>query len=190
MSTKKKLIKKLFGYFPIFLILTIIIHTNQKLISEEILSLDDLEIRIKRFNDWYFKLNPSSKVGSKLNLDGKIILFAKENLIAGNSYLTINKNLTLHSQLIHETPLNSFIRNLEEKYGFDDYLNIIFYLLHEMSNPNSHWKPYLDILPRQPESIAFNYWKRKIHIEEELLNTPILSNFLNDLRKSLLKILN
>jgi hypothetical protein len=44
-----------------------------------------------------------------------------------------------------------------------------------MGNENSEWKAYLDILPRQIDNFAFNYWERKTPIEEELLHTPFLS---------------
>lgn len=169
-------IKKIIILFSTILLLNNLIKfTNQKAISQEIISKQKLETTVKAFNNWYLKLNPSSKVEAKLNSEAKIRLSAKENLKEEDAYLNLNKSLTLHSQLVYETPLDDYVRNLEEKYGFDDYLNIVFYLLHEIANPASRWKPYLDVLPRQPESIAFNYWLRKGPIEEELLNTPVLS---------------
>lgn len=151
---------------------------SSKNFAEEVLTVDRLQNRVKAFNEWYEKLNPSSKVEAKLSQENKIHLQAKENLKAEDAYLTLNKNLTIHSHLIHDTKISTFVKNLEEKYGYDDYVNMLFFLLHEMGNPQSEWKPYLDILPRQIDSIAFNYWKRKQPIEEELLNTPILSNFI------------
>jgi hypothetical protein len=153
----------------------IIFKTSQKEISAEILSKERLENSVKAFNEWYLKNNPASKVEAKLDSEEKIKLIAKSDLKSEDAYLTINRNFTMHPQLIYETPLGAFISNLEEKYGFDDFLNIVFYFLYEVANPDSQWKPYLDILPRQPESIAFNYWKRKTPIEDELLNTPVLS---------------
>jgi hypothetical protein len=84
----------------------------------------------------------------------------------------------IHSDLIYQTKLGSIIKVLEEKYGYNDYVNLVFFLLNEMSNPESQWKPYLDLLPRRPASIAFKYWERKSWIEDELLHVPILSNTL------------
>ena len=60
-------------------------------------------------------------------------------------------------------------------YGYNDYANIVFYLMNELANPESEWKPYLDILPRQIKTPAFKYWEKKAWLEEELLNIPILS---------------
>lgn len=173
MAFSKSLKKAMLLALTITILFTFINST--KVISEEILSKDRLQSRVKVFNEWYAKLNPSSKVEAKLSSDNKIHLISKTDLKSEDAYLVLNRNLTIHPQLIYDTKIGTFVRSLEEKYGFDDYLNMAFYLLHEMGNPESKWKSYLDVLPRQPESIAFNYWKRKAPIEEELLNTPILS---------------
>jgi hypothetical protein len=144
-------------------------------ISEEVLSRERKHNRVKVFNEWYLKLNPSAKVEAKLSQEGKVLLAAKADLKAEDAYLTLNRKDIINPQLIYETKIGSFVKSLEEKYGYDDTLNMAFYLLHEIGNPESKWKAYLDILPRIPESFAFNYWERKAPIEEELINTPVLS---------------
>lgn len=146
-----------------------------KIISEEVLSRERMFTRVKNFNEWYSTLNPTAKVEAKLSQEGKVQLSAKADLKAEDAYLTLNRNMIIHPQLVYETPIGSFVKNLEEKFGYDDSLNMALYLLHEISNPESKWKAYLDILPRKPESYAYKYWDRKAPIEEELLNTPILS---------------
>lgn len=146
-----------------------------KSISEEVLSRERTFNRVKVFNEWYAKLNPNTKVEAKLSQDGKIHLAAKADLKGEDAFLTVNRNVIIHPQLIYETKIGDFVKSLEETYGYDDTLNMVFYLVHEMGNPESKWKPYLDILPRKPENFAFNYWDRKAPIEEELLNTPVLS---------------
>lgn len=158
------------------LILCSSINTS-KVISEEVLSRERMHNRVKVFNEWYAKLNPNAKVEAKLNQDAKVLLAAKADLKAEDAYLTVNRNMIIHPQLVYETKIGDFVKTLEQKYGYDDMVNMAFYLLHEMGNPESKWKPYLDILPRKPESFAFNYWDRKGPIEEELLNTPVLSKF-------------
>jgi hypothetical protein len=81
----------------------------------------------------------------------------------------------IHSDLIYNTPFGSAMKVLEGKYGYNDYVNLVFFLINEMGNPQSEWKAYLDLLPRKPASIAFKYWEKKAWIEDELLNVPILS---------------
>ncbi len=148
---------------------------TEKVISDEVLSRERLQNRVNVFNDWYSKLNPSSKVEARLMEDDKIHLFSKTNIKAEDAYLVFNKNMTINSQLIYDTQLGSLIKSLEEEYGWDDYLKLVFYLINEIANPESQWKPYLDLLPRQPDSIAFDFWKRKLPIEEEFMHLPILS---------------
>lgn len=156
------------------LILCSTVNSNQA-ISEEVLSRERIHNRVKVFNEWYAKLNPSAKVEAKLSQEGKVLLAAKADLKTEDAYLTVNRNAIISPQLIYETKIGSFVKSLEEQYGYDDTLNMAFFLLHEIGNPESKWKAYLDILPRKPESFAFNYWERKAPIEEELLNTPALS---------------
>lgn len=82
------------------------------------------------------------------------------------------------NNLIYDSKLGPLMKVLEEKYGYNDYVNMVFYLLLEMGNPESQWRPYLDILPRRPSSISFKYWEKKSWLEDELLHVPILSNIL------------
>jgi hypothetical protein len=173
-------IKKTFGQFLIkFFALGLIILTGvsncEKIIHSEVISPERFNNRLKAFNEWYSKFNPSSKVEAKLGDDQKLHLISKTQIKAEESYLTFNKNLTINPDLIYNTKIGSFVKELENTYGYDDYLNMVLYLVHEMGNENSEWKAYLDILPRQIDNFAFNYWERKTPIEEELLHTPFLS---------------
>jgi len=166
----------LLAFTILFLSSALVNANSSKVISEEVLSRDRLFNRVKVFNEWYAKLNPTAKVEAKLSQEGKVILAAKADLKAEDAYLTVNRNSFITPKLIYETKIGDFVKSLEATYGYDDALNIVFFLLHEMGNPESKWKPYLDVLPRKPESLAFKYWDRKAPIEEELLNTPVLSN--------------
>jgi len=87
----------------------------------------------------------------------------------------LNRSKLIKADLVYDTKIGAVIKEIEEVYGYDDYTNFVFYLLHEMSNKYSQWKPYLDLLPRQPTSLAFKYAEKKNWVEAELLHTPILS---------------
>ena len=141
----------------------------------KILSEERFNARVQKFNEWYKSFNPSSKVEAKIGEDKKLHLVAKSNLKVEEAYISLDKNLTIHPDLIYKTKIGSFMKELEQNYGYDDILNLVFYLIHEMGNPDPEWKPYLDILPRKLDNLAFNYWERKTPIEEELLHTPFLS---------------
>ena len=173
------LIKSKFLFSTLALIILICATNSKWVIWDEVISGDRLQTRIKVFNEWYEKFNSeSSKVEARLTDDPEFMrigLYAKEDIKTDDSYIKINKRKMISFRNIYDTPLKEVIKKVESVYGFDDYTNILFYLLHEMNNKNSEWKPYLDLLPRQPTSIAFKYWERKSWIEDELLNTPILS---------------
>ena len=153
---------------------------NAKVIWDEVISKERLEVRVNTFNEWYSKLNSgASKVEARLTNDPswtRIGLFAKESLNTDDVYMTIEKTNMITPDLIYDTKIGPLIKSIEQEFGYDDYTNFVFYLLHEMNNKESKWKPYLDLLPRQPTSIAFKYWDKKFWTEEEILNTPILSN--------------
>jgi hypothetical protein len=165
----------------LFLLQISIAHTN-KIIWNEVISPERLQSRIGVFNDWYSKFNSNNpKVEAKMTEDPEYLrigTYAKEDIKAEDIYMKIERKHMFSHEGIYDTKLGSLIRQIEAEFGFDDYFNLVFYLLHEMNNPDSKWKPYLDLLPRQPTSIAFKYWERKTWIEEELVNTPILSKIL------------
>ena len=48
------------------------------------------------------------------------------------------------------------------------FAHSLFGLLLEFNNPNSTFKPYFDILPRQPDSLAYKYSDNSNTIEWEL----------------------
>lgn len=77
--------------------------------------------------------------------------------------------------MVYDTKLGDFVKTAEQANGYDDYINMLLFLMLEINNPQSKWKPYLDILPRQPSPIAFDYWNKRGPIEDELFGQPILS---------------
>ena len=162
-----------------FLFITLIILAGisncEKIFSDENISEERHNNRIKAFNDWFKKFNPSSKVEAKLGNDKKIHLIAKSAIKAEENYLSFDRNLTINPDLVYNTKVGGFVKELEESFGYDDNLNMVLFLVNEMGNPKSEWKPYLDVLPRKIDTLAFNYWKRKMPVEEEILHTPFLS---------------
>jgi hypothetical protein len=170
-------------FIPILIFLIFYGVQSKRIIWDEVISPERLQNRLNTFNDWYSKFTGNSKVEAKFTKDPewtRIGLFAKQNLIEGESYLTIEREKLIKADLVYDTKIGPLIKNLEQTYGYDDYTNMVFYILHEMNNKDSQWKPYLDLLPNQLTSVVFKYWTRKTWIEEELINTPTLSKiFIN-----------
>jgi hypothetical protein len=72
------------------------------------------------------------------------------------------------------------IRSIEEKHGQDEVTFMVLFLIEELKNPNSLWKPYLDLLPRQLPGVASRYWTKNKVFEKEVRTMPIIGrlNFL------------
>ena len=171
-------------FLPILIILVFSGVNSKRIIWDEVISPERLRNRIDTFNEWYTKFSGNTKVEARLTEDPewtRIGLFAKQNLNEGETYLNIERAKLIKADLVYDTKIGPFIKNLEQTFGYDDYTNMVFFLLHEMSNKESQWKPYLDLLPHQLTSIVYKYWTKKTWIEEELINTPTLSKFVCNL---------
>jgi hypothetical protein len=152
---------------------------GKRIVWDEVISHERLRTRIDAFNSWFTKFSGrEQKVEARLTTDPnwtRIGLFAKENIKIDDVWFLGDRSKMITAELVYKTKVGEIIKGLEETYGYDDYTNMVFYLLHEMNNKDSEWKPYLDLLPHQPTSIAFKYWDKKAWIEDELIHTPILS---------------
>lgn len=163
----------------ISLLWVIPVFMSKTVFSDEVVSTDELKRRINMFNEWYKFFNPEEgKVEAKLTDDPEFLrigLFAKEDLKADDVIMNIDRSKMISAKMIYDTKFGQFFRDYEKTNGYDDYANFIFYLLHEMNNNESEWKAYLDILPRQPTLLLYNYKEKKNFVEDKLLNMPVLS---------------
>lgn len=165
-------------FLALGLIILLGVANSEKIYKDEFISADRFNNRLRNFNEWYSKFNPSAKVEARMGNDKKVHVYAKSALRAEETYMNFNRNLTINPDMVYDLKIGTFVKELEEQYGYDDYLNMVLFLVHEMANEKSEWKPYFDVLPRKIDTLAFNYWDRKTPIEEEMLHTPILSNLI------------
>ena len=157
--------------FVIFALLSV---TSSIQIREEVISNEELEKRVVKFNQWYHELNPETKhLEARLTEDGTIKLFTNQKINENDFYFTVNKQQMIRNIEVYNTKYETTLQELEETYGFDDIANFAIMLISEIHNPESKWKPYLDILPRTPLSLLNDYWNTKTWIEETLKNTSI-----------------
>jgi hypothetical protein len=91
--------------------------------------------------------------------------------------LNFEKKHAIHASLIYDTKIGPILKKIEAEAGYDDLVNLALYLLHEIDNSNSQWKSYLDLLPRQPSTIIYDYQNRKYFVEDQLKGAPILSKY-------------
>jgi hypothetical protein len=162
-------------YFLLILILLLASEENSFVIKERKVSPQDLEAKVKIFNDWYHQINPNS-LGLSLKLNeqlGNIILVSNSEINEDDVYFLTSTENVIRFDNIYSTPLGETLKEVEETFGFDDVTNFALYLIYEIHNPDSKWKPYLDILYSSPVSLIEDYWNNKKWVESELKNTSI-----------------
>lgn len=94
----------------------------------------------------------------------------------------MDKNHTICGKDVYDTKLGDFLKDLEQKYGYDEYTNLALLILYQIGQNDTPFKPYLgklpykkDIIPRQPPGVAYNYWSISNQFETEATNMPIIS---------------
>ena len=100
-------------------------------------------------------------------------LSATKSFKMGETLLTIPKNIIMSLDNVSETiaPMMAQLPMIESMLN----VKLAFSLLVERLNPNSFWKPYLDILP-QKYSTVMNFTVAEM---QELKGSNVLSNALN-----------
>ena len=76
---------------------------------------------------------------------------------------------------LHSTKYAEVMKETEQNYGYDDLVNFSLILISEKFNPESKWKPYLDLLPPKPSGLLFDFWNNKPWMESTFKNLGVLS---------------
>lgn len=160
-----------------FFIFLLSIVSSSRIYDEKV-SIDELKIRLKAFNDFYHELNPNSKnLELRVDSDGDIRLHALKDLKAEEVFITFEKNHFITTSHIYSTKYGEVMEEIEEMYGYDDMTNLALSLIHEKFNPESKWKNYIDIFPIEPQNLVYNFWESKSWSEPILKGTTAISNF-------------
>lgn len=167
--------KKLLFIF-LLMVLTAVFKSYD--ISKEELSTEELNNKVKIFNDWFHNKYPNlDYLEARIIEDGTIRTFTTKQIKEDEVFLTLNKDMILRNIDIYSTKYADVLREVEEFYGYDDITNFALLLVIEKHNPDSHWKPYLDLLPSKPQTLLYNYWDNKLWVEHNLGNIALASKF-------------
>lgn len=175
MSINKQINKSL---LLILIALVIFSSINTNNIQDEVISTEELSKRVTVFNDFYHKLNPSSKHLELRVVDGSVKLFTNKDVNENEEYLVIDREQMIDNEYIYRTKYAETIEEIEEMYGFDDMVNYALSLLIEKFNPDSKWKPYMDILPTKIDNMLDGFWEKRKYTEDILKGTTLVSKFL------------
>lgn len=160
-------------------------HTPSKCIrnlAKDTFSEDKLPELVKKFNEFYHKLNPSaSHLELRMDLvdeskpDGlkEINLHTNKKIDINEEYATVTNEHMITPNDIYNTKYADTMNEIEELYGYDDITNMTLMLILEKFNPDSKWKPFLDLLPSKPSNVISDFWNQKEWIEPILKGTYV-----------------
>lgn len=153
-------------------------------IGKEELSLEELSARVKVFNNWFHTKYPDyNYLEARVNADGLVRTYTTRDIKEDDVFLKLQKDMVLRNVDIYSTKYSESLREAEEFYGYDDITNFALLLIAEKHNPESQWKPYLDLLPAKPHTLLYDYWNNKLWVEHNLGNISLASK-LNLILKS------
>lgn len=175
-----KLYKTIINFLIIFCLFNCCFLIN---ISETLSDKDNLQERLDAFNKWYHRINPDySHLEGYIDSEGDIKLKTNKNIQKDSLLFSAERNKSLISSfnIYEKTKYSSAIKEVEERFGYDDITNMVFFLIIEKHDTNSYWKPYLDILYSKPRTLLHNYWNNKTKIDNILNNHALTSKIILD----------
>ena len=156
----------------------VLVSQCHKIIEENITKEEYIK-RLKVFNDFYHKLNPSSK-NVELRYDeesNSARLYALNDIKKKENYITFEINQLIGIDYIYSTKYNDVVTEIEESFGYDDIFNLSISILIEKFDEKSKWKPYIDILPTKPNNLIYNFWEDRHWMEPALKGLSLSSKF-------------
>lgn len=157
-------------------LIALFISTSTKTIYEK-LNSSQIQENLVKFNKWFQEKtntlnNPSVEL--RVTSDGSIGVFSTKDFNKDDLLFAFSTELVLSAESIYTGKYSDFVKDLEKKYGYDELTYFVILLVEEFYNPNSHWRPYLDILPRIPLSPIHDYWNNSKWLEPELMGSTVL----------------
>lgn len=162
------------------LIILLVISTYcKKVISDEVVSVAQLRLNVSKFNQWMVSLYPNNPFEVRVNMEGKYSVHATQDINETNKVFSFENKHLMSITKVHDSKYGSFIKEMQEKYGYDEQTFFAIFIISEYYNSNSLFRPYLDILPKKPSTLAFDYWNRKSIIEAHLAGTLVLQKIVD-----------
>ena len=152
---------------------------SKKIISNEIPSLADLKLNVFKFNQWITSLYPNNPFEIQVNTEGNYSLIVSKDVKENEKVFTFDSKYFLSTSKVHETEYKEIIEELKHKYGYDEQTYFSILLISEYFKSDSLYRPLLDILPKKPKTLAFDYWNKKSIIESHLAGTLVLNKIVD-----------
>jgi len=99
-----------------------------------------------------------------------------KDLTEGEVFLTVPENLIITAQKGKETPIGAKVAKANLDLSWDYLIYITIFLLTQFHDPNSSWKPYIEVYPKDVSSFPIYYTKE----ERELLKGSVMESHIDD----------
>lgn len=126
------------------------LHQTQSVanIAETFVGGNDMDAIIERFNKWMDDVGCESKVETAHIPGFRLGLIAREDIEEGENYLAVPWLSLIHEESILKTSsVGQQFSELKLKYELDTFHYLMLFFLRELDQPDSYWRPFLDILP-------------------------------------------
>jgi hypothetical protein len=149
---------------------------EKKIIYNEIVSQEQLKKNVEVFNQWFYTRTNSESKNIELRVldNGELAVFALNDVSTEQTVFNITNDVVIQSDVIYTGKYAELMKELEQKYGYDEMTYLVIILIEEYFNEKSHWRPYLDVLPKIPTTPVYNYWNNSEWLEPELIGTTVL----------------
>jgi len=152
---------------------------KKKCKEEHGLTVENPEMRkIEKFIKWMRDGGAKFK-GIKMRYYGPDYrgVHTSEAIAGGDIFLSVPSNLIITPQSGRECEIGKLVLKSGVKVNWDYLVYITIFLIDEMKNPNSKWKPYLDVYPKLANNfpIFYNEYERSL-----LKGTPMLEHIVSE----------
>ncbi len=158
----------------LFLLSLVLVHSNKRIIWDEKQTVEELKQSVNIFNKWMSSILLNNPFELRLNAKDELRVYASRDINSDETLTILGKNLLSNEKLYEASKYTAFIKELEEKYGYDEVTYFSILIISEYFNPTSIFRPILDIIPKKSFTPVYNYWNIASVIEPEIIGTNII----------------
>lgn len=143
-------------------------------INDEDPTVEEMQAKALAYNIWADHAIKNNPLELKVDDSGKYYVTNKVDFEGNSKIYEIESEFIFTTEKIYQTNFSDFIKELEKKHGYDEVTYFSIYLISEYFNPESKFKPLLDVLPKIQPTPAYDYWNRSKQIDEHLIGYSVL----------------
>lgn len=132
------------------------------------LSSEDRKARGAAFTKWLSANAPNSLLGDRFDFTWNVAegsgVVARRDMKAQEAFIRIPRKVMMTSTQAIASDLGKYLKS-DQMFGTMPNLMLAIFLMFESLNPDSFWKPYIDVLPRDFNLPLFFSTEELAHLE-------------------------